>query len=398
MKYLVLKGINMSQAPQKPEPPSSNFHLIENDFVYRLIERRSVPAVWLTAMLIYCVTDIVVGLSTDHFFGGENYVSIREVGEIVSSINVWVVFLPMVWLLYRWLPVTAYESARSLEEQQLIIGAQDELNFKPLSQRIQTAISAPWIYGLALLGMLLSTLIFNLYGVPMATQSVGRVNFWFYTPLSTLIFNLLYVPSNYVLFLMAFRQVSTARTLSAFFKEPACIKKVYPLHPDGSGGFAGIGRLITRTAFAVVVILVWMLVYSYYPVLLGGSPDWTVIWLVYLVYVVVVPLVLIGPLWSPHRAMVVYKSIQLKKISEEIYEGYSQSLNHVKADGLLQTPSNLERIDRLVALYESLNKNIPVWPIAVRSIRNISITAVSPLVFSLLPVIIDFVRLVGQQP
>lgn len=391
----------------KPDRTMIDRPLIKNDILFRRIERWSAFTVWLSAIVIYCTVDIAVGLMTSYLHPGENYVSIGEIGEIANSINVWVVFLPMIWMLYRWLPETAYVNALTLESQKLIRGPENqpdqneknpEEKAQLLSDQIRAAISRPWIYRLALVGMLLSTLIFNLYGIPMSTLSVGRVNFWFYTPLAWVIFNFLYVPSNYVLFLMAFRQVSVSRTIAEFFQQPGCITKVYPLHPDRCGGFSGIGRLTTRTSLAVIVVLVWMLIYSYYPVLLGGNPDWTVIWLVYIVYVVVVPLVLIGPLWRPHQAMMEYKSNMLKQISEEIFEGYNQSLENVRTDGKLKVPSNLERINKMVALYESLDKNIPVWPIAFRSVRNISLTALSPLVLSLLPVIFDFVKLIEGRP
>jgi len=388
----------MAAITEKPKQRTAEKvnRLIPKDWFYSRVERFSPILVWLFAILIYATVYITVGLSIYPLCVAQGCLSIRDTAEIINGINVWGFFLPMIWALYRWTPAMSLKTIQQLEENGLISPEKcspSEASF--LSRQIQERFGHPAIFALGVIGAVVSTLVFTLYAIPQQEISIGKVDFWYIHPISYAIFCVLYFISNYILFLTLFRLLYTLYTIAVFFKRPGCIIKIYPLHPDRCGGFSGLGKMSTRMAWVLVLVLIWLLVFSYFPTFEGKEPIWSNIFFVYIIYFMIVPALLIVPLWNAHQAMVDYKYNLLKRISNELLDIVEESKHEDYDKELTQLSKTVERAKKLAEFYESIERQVPSWPIAVNTIRRFSLTSSFPLILGILPPVFELLRSLG---
>ena len=383
--------------PINKEKAQNTFQLIQSDKIYSFLERYSVARVWFFAFLGYIILYVLVGLIVDHIYAGQRYMSIQNPAELLNGMNVWAIFLPMIWGLYRWMPGKTYKTITILENNCLIITEKpDYQSFEKLSQTIKKAYNNGFIDRLAFLGMVVTTGIFMIFCVPLQEKALGIKDFWYYTPVTTIIFTLIFAFSCYIIFLLVFRQIYVLWLIDNFFKQPGCIEKIYPHHPDKCGGFSDIGLLSTGMGLYVILVLVWALIYAYYyPIIAGGKPLWTTLIIVYIAYFLIVPILIIIPLWSPHQAMLRFKQTKLKDISTELLKLTSESINTIHLEDSTELCSDMDRIKKLEELYVFLDAQTPVWPVYFKSLRLFSIATSIPFVLSMVANVAELVNLIN---
>lgn len=378
--------------PVHQKPPS----LIPGDRVYRLIERFPVVYVWLGAVLAYAIIYLSFGFAMPALYPHGNFTTIYDPAEMMNGINVLIFFWPMIWALYRWFPASTYRMALDLEERELILVPDDaQPTAWRLSTKLKQQFDQKYLYYLAVFGTLAAALVFFFYAVPMQTRLAGQVNFWYFKPGVKVFFIVLFTCSNYFLFLMLFRQIFTLRVIAQYFQQQSCIQKIYPLHPDHSGGFSSVGSLSVSMSMIVVLVFIWSLVYQFHTVLLGGKPLMSIIILVYIIYILIIPVMLITPLWFPHKAMLKYKDSRLREISEKLLQITTETSKGINSGQVELFNINVEWEKKLIEQYKIIDEQIPVWPIGFRAVRNFSITALIPAAIGLIPTFIDTINTIN---
>lgn len=156
--------------------------------------------------------------------------------------------------------------------------------------------------------------------------------------------------------------------------------RVNPLHPDGSAGMAAIGRMLTISvllATAVGAIAVADLLTGSHPFLRLET------WVLGAVYLVSLPLLFLGWLWSPHRAMVAARDEALSPLAAEFLRSIPTAASSVHEDAET-IKANTDRIVEIKRQYELLAETFPVWPIRTAALNRLVVTSLLPLVSSLL--------------
>jgi hypothetical protein len=170
--------------------------------------------------------------------------------------------------------------------------------------------------------------------------------------------------------------------------------RVNPLHPDGSAGMAGIGRMLTISvllATAVGAIAV--------ADLLTGSHPFSRLetWVLGAVYLVSLPLLFLGWLWLPHRALLAARDEALSPLAAEFLRSIPKATScvHEDADAI---KANTDRMVEIKRQYELLAETFPVWPIPTAVLNRLAVTSLLPFFSSLLAIFVPLIwnSVVGQ--
>ena len=376
--------------------------LIPNDILFTLLERFTAFKVWLIAVIIYFSFEIIVGFAMDYFYPGGLFISIRDKAEFLPYINAYIGLMPIIWAMYRWMPKITNDVIREIEKKELILTSEKtEKKFIPLSVMVQLAIQKKTIYILSIIAVIATSIIFFYFTIPLQTSSIGRPPFWIYKPASFIIYIFIFSSSCYVVFLMLIRQISTILAFSRYFKNPDSIKKIIPLHADDCGGFSGFGVITTRTVIVVILILVWSLGQAYFPLLEGKEPIWNSMIVIYLFYILFVPIILIAPVWNLHITMVRYKQKIINQLSNELASLTDKSLANLKDINISEFSQYIEKMKKVQELLILIDRDIPTWPISFSKVKKIGFISSLPFIFSIAMNFIDvinFVRDLQKSP
>jgi len=363
--------------------PKKDAHLM-NEPIYRAISRFSVSTCWFLALCIHLSIYLIVGLLFDHFYPhAENVLRIRDLAEIVNGVNVWVIFVPMVWGYYRWLPESFYKTAKTLEERKIITEGL-------LSTAVRSALNARWIHLLSVIATGLSFSYLYLYVIPVQGSVLPSIDFWYYTRSNLFIFSLLYMITNYILFNLIFRALSVSVTLYKYFQTPDSILVLYPLHPDKCGGISSIGELSIRVSLFGTFFPIYITILSTYTLLAGGSAQFLTYLVVYVVYLICIFLLLLFLIWQPHKAMARYKHKLLATVSESLFNLEATTIEAIKNNDWNKLKGMTERQRTLESLSEMIEKHLPVWPLSLTQLQVFSAIASSPVIPGLLSFSLDY--------
>jgi hypothetical protein len=362
--------------------------VIDNDSIYNFFSTIRTPVVWILVLITNICVYVSVGLIIDYLYpNAKDLQSIHDVAEIVNGINVWIIFIPLIWAYYRWLPESAIQSVTTLEKLGIIssVDGKGGLLFD-----LHRWLSNRWIHVFGGLSVLASFLYMIYIFIPSQNFQLHMINFWYYTKWSKTLFFILYIPVNYALFVFLIRLFIIVIAIYRYFGHHNNLIKLYPLHPDKCGGMGEIGFITSRMVLLMVVFPVWITVNAYIaPIIAGGGSQVTTALIVYAFYIVIVPLVLFFLLWRPHKAMEYYKRQQLMDISTKLLSLQDLLTQKNRAedwDGLKNAQENYRQV---VDLYDVLNKQIPIWPISLPALRQFSAFAGSPVVVGLITFGID---------
>jgi ABC-type multidrug transport system fused ATPase/permease subunit len=354
-----------------------------DDPIYRFVSRLSVSGVWFAVALFNTIVYLIVGFSIDYLYpNATNLLGIRDRAEIINGINVSIVFIPMIWAYYRWLPEAVGKYIRQIEEME-VIGPAGQGSSKKLSELLAARINTWWFHLVAVVASGISCLYMLLVFIPAQHRSIGLIDFWYYTPLSNIIFFMGYVSVNYALFVFLLRVVAVVVTIDRTFREPDRIKNLYPLHPDKCGGIGNIGLLTSRMTLIMVIFPIWITTVALFAMLAGGQMLAMEVLLVYILYAILVPFILASLLWQPHMAMVAYKNKQMTEIARKLKK-VEEQLNGMTENNLEQMKRHVEYYKHLQEMQATLEKQIPIWPISLPVLRSFGTIASSPVIIGLL--------------
>lgn len=370
-----------------------NSTLKSPDPLYSTIAKVPLAVVWLVACFVFVGLWIIVGFLVDYQHSGEAYLSIRSTAEFVNGVSVWLVFVPTIWVYYRWLPSRLVGIITRLEKNEVLAEGKAGAGQKCLlSDQLNRAFFSSWIQLLAMVATAVSYTILMYVAVPIQNQKLALVDFWYYTPAAKAVFSALYLIANYVLFTFAFRAIAMVILLQRYFSQVGVIKYIYPLHPDGSGGLGGLGQLSIRLGLFAVLVATWATIYALYPTFSGGQPQWAMTILIYIIYIFIAPFVVILPMWQPHLAMLKYKNDKLETLSKELLALDEDCFYNINGDNNEALSKNLARIKELQELDQAIQTQFPVWPISFQAIKRFGAIATSPFFIGFITLAFEYAK------
>jgi hypothetical protein len=330
------------------------------------LSRASTFQVWSISLIVHLLIYLAVGLAVDYFNpAAENVLGIFDDAELAIGTTVWLIFVPVVWAYYRWLPAAALDACKKIEELGIVpVTKSTKGGPTMLSTSVRESLSAAWIPWLAVAATVVSISYLLLVSIPVQRQQLDMVSFWHYTPAALAALCVVYTATNYVLFVFVFRMIQATLAIWRFFRKHAIVR-LYPLHPDKCGGMGPIGLFVSRLAIILIVIPVWVTMLSIFTIIAGGEAQFSIGLVAYVIYAILMPVVVIPPLWQPHKAMQEYKDRLLLEISRELLEVKDRLFRQVKADRWDKLRAALESYDRLENIYSDSEKHIPVSPIPI---------------------------------
>jgi hypothetical protein len=385
------------QKPEKihaEEKQNSSFSI--EDPIYLIIGKMSVPFVWGAILAFNIVVYVAVGLMINKIYPSANpeiykIQRITDPAEIMNGVNVWVIFVPALWAYYRWFPEKVLKNFITIEERGII----SPVSATPISKVLQRRLASKWVYIIAALAAVISVSYALLILAPMQEiEFNGLINFWYYTWWSKLFYLILYAPANFIFFAYVMRALITVVTINSYFQQPFVIRSLYPLHSDKCGGIGEIGYLASKTVLIIVLVPIWIGMFSLYSILTNGKSMMLTLGIVYILYLILAPIILALFLWQPHKAMEQFKVRQLDEISCELLWIKNSISEKIKDTTHGQEINKeLERYKQLLELYENLEKHIPVWPISVPALRSFGAFTSSPVILGFLSnILLDYMK------
>ena len=195
-----------------------------------------------------------------------------------------------------------------------------------------------------------------------------------------LVLLVLYTLIAYVASICLVRLVLVAISLNRVFSSFTI--KVYPLHPDGSGGLRALHQLLWISTVTMIAGLCFIAALSsrgidhvFFIVLLFGL-------------LILFPAMLTVWLALPHREMIRARDVQFQTIVDEYYK----TLQETGASMTEPTAAIAEGTERLVTLqkrYEQVKTSFPTWPVEISFAGRLGLTLFLPLLTSLVPAVIN---------
>ena len=168
--------------------------------------------------------------------------------------------------------------------------------------------------------------------------------------------------------------------------------QVNPLHPDGSGGLAVIGRLLLVSVLIATAIGATAVVMSLLQLSSGLNPLWRMETLLLgAIYVLLTPLLLFGWLWTPHRAMQEARDRVLKSLADEFRQSIQRTMPSAQDDAA-GVKAGTERLDEIKRRYDFLRDSFPVWPIQGFVSRGLVATSILPFLSTVISGLIPSVQ------
>jgi hypothetical protein len=159
--------------------------------------------------------------------------------------------------------------------------------------------------------------------------------------------------------------------------------QVNPLHPDGSGGLATIGRLLVISVLFATLIGATAFVMSMLFLGAGTNPFWRLEVLVLsAIYLLLTPLLLYAWLWTPHRAMLEARSHTLRPLADEFQQAIQLTMPTEQNDAA-SIKAGTERLEEIKQRYELLRGAFPTFPVRTFVSSSLIVTSILPALSAL---------------
>jgi len=193
----------------------------------------------------------------------------------------------------------------------------------------------------------------------------------------------------YILSLTVIREIVNIFWLYRLFHEIPI--RVQLMHPDRAGGFRFIGQYFSVLTYLVIAIGYGLSIDFFIMPLINGEPIYLgpEVIFAWMLYLILVPTSFITPLWSIHQAMKQKKATVLKIISDQFNHGVNETLSSLNGDeGTIS--KNLEKTKELQKIYSLIEDQYPTWPLSLHQRRNLSISALIPIITSIGSLVIEY--------
>lgn len=368
--------------------PHETMVLYRSDPLLRLlVERLKLPALTIVGLAVTISAASVFGVGAiASYWVHERAEIIRVFDPVHLGYNLVVIFLniPLVWAVYVWQPRGIASTLRSLRQNDVIV-ERTKGSFEEFRKRMMANLDSFRLAIAAVLVVLLFQLLETVIVLPAEAQRLGKPVFSFYDKRYYYFF---FVPvlsvTYYVVAMVVLKGLLALFWFNHLFREFEA--RVQPLHPDEAGGFGALGRLAVKyglISVALGVIPAWV---SLVRVFSGSGWAHTDVIVLYAFYIVLVPVCVISPVWSAHKAMARARDELLGEISS----AFEQTLRQEK------TP-DWKTLDELLATYAHIKDTFPTSPIPLAIRRRFSITALVPLLTYGASIVVHLVTKSGSR-
>lgn len=328
----------------------------------------------LTAIIIGA---ILVGIwwilgnyTVAHYPG--NIIGPTDPDELSFGLFLWGIFVPILWWYYLSFPRLWEKVILALCKAEVVECESFRQTVIPKFNNVQFIPS-----------FLISALVVYIYMANSVTTEIvnGRLSFWFVTPFGRVAIAL-YVGCNAYIFVnFVLRTLIQIMTFRKYFNTHG-IKAIHVYHVDKCGGFAPIGYLAMSIASLAVAVGIWATWYALLPVMVGGKMNLSAtVFLLYLAYAVLAPLLLISLMRPVSSAMKRYKQEIVMKVSRRLQDDlkslFANGKETEKIDAVLSVLQKMEEYQKLNALYDHLSA-MPESPIRAVNLKRFSSFAAIP--------------------
>lgn len=365
---------NLGQQP-KPAQPGKEDELYQNDPLLLLLRRKlrlSNTSIILASIILASIILLILPailVSPDKRL--DNFL-IDGLRALVES---WLI-IPVSLALYLWIPGYITRLLNTLKAQEIVgekySNQRQGIDYDDFQNSFIRLLNQKWWFVAAVIAVG----VYWTYRIFLAdTSSLVPV------------FLVLYSPFIYAGVLTIIRLIILIHFINKLFK--VFHMRISPLHPDRSGGISIVGHLLAVT-LSVVIVLGICAVISGFSIFLAGINPFTraEIILLSIIYLVIVPLLIVGCLRVPHEAMRKERDKILQPLADNFLKVMPPSttrlIDNDDTDGLKKETDYLNEIKRQ---YDLLREIYPTWPLPVQTVRRL-------VAFSSLPVLTGIISLV----
>jgi hypothetical protein len=304
---------------------------------------------------------------------------------------------PVVLWIYRFLPKVIDGLVDEFRQNEVFAEASPEQmrRLDKLFQRQLTVIRSRACRGLAVLvGVGVGAYGFIVQYEREYVRPLGGV--WAGSPLLRLIVALSWLVGSYLVFVSLLRLVVQFVSVNELFRSFPVV--VHPLHPDGAGGLGAMGRILWRWLLVAAVLgAVTVGVGLIYRFNVGiNSLQQPQILFMGGLYVVLLPLLVVGFLWRPHLAMLEARSRHLAALATEFDRHLTERLM-LEPDPGAAARARASLLRQIKGQHDWERNVFPRWPMPVGQLGRALTAAIVPLPAIIVPLVQAVVPLIQHE-
>lgn len=345
---------------------------------------------WLTA--IFAIVYFGLGWIADRSYTGRGIRFIDPEFSYFTLVFVFI-FMPLALGLYVWQPSAITSVLQSFEQFRVVQSISEKGNRRVESYpgflvRFKMAVDRKIWVVIAAISIIGVWILEGFVVLPSLFSAIGRSAFWYDVKWFLVVSSLIFSVWIYAAAMIFLRQIQAIVYLNHLFQWFNI--RIHPMHPDEAGGLGALGNFTLKASSIMVGIGVVVAVLSIHQWLVGSNPftraDLVIFWVG---YILGVPISLILPMLSAHRAMQEVRNKKLNEISQEFEKTLSES-NVTEVNDAEAIKKANEKLKELQTRYNIVAESFPTWPVPARLFRGFSITASLPVMSGLISMAINF--------
>lgn len=300
---------------------------------------------------------------------------------------------PLMFGFYVWQSGAFIQVLESFEQTDVIQGVSEKgskhiKSYSDFLDKFQMAVdSKRWTIIVMVLVVGYWVLEF-LVVIPSQFSATGRSAFFLDVKWFLVVLLLTASVWQYALFLMSLKVVQVILYCKRLFQWFDI--RIHPMHPDEAGGLGALGNYTLKSTSIFVGFGVGLVGVSIVVWLTENTPFARLDILMYwILYILAIPVSLVLPMLSAHRAMQETKNEKLNEIAQEFEKTLSEA-SVTKTNDVESIKEANEKLKELQTRYNIVAASFPTWPVSTRLFRNFTITASLPLVSGLVSMAIEF--------
>lgn len=332
------------------------------------------------------VINFILGLYWSMALDHQKIVPLWEINQLIQAVSATFVISPTIFAFSVWLPLSLQSMITSLEDKKVIapkVALPKTSLTVSLRSSVRDAVDSQrvsWVSLIIAVALIISLYVAILPGENSAQHN--RISPYYGTVAGGVIYGAYLFFHFYLITLFVFHVLAMTEAFTRFFSQSNSILKVSPLDPDRSGGFQSVGQFALKTG-SLAVIMGWLsLTTTLHPTLTGGTYNTSAGIIFSVIYVFMVPVALLLPIWSTHKAMKRYRDGVIKELSDKADAALADLRKaNVDVSSVGVISSNL---GELAKTRKWLLESIPVWPFGKLDLGGFSFVAIWPFVVNLI--------------
>jgi len=164
--------------------------------------------------------------------------------------------------------------------------------------------------------------------------------------------------------------------------------RIWPFHHDNCCGLKDVGYIGMRNQYFLAVAGLNLLALLAVNIKRGDYHTLTLLVMCFTAYIILGPVIFIGPLLPFRKSMLLAKQREQAKVTTKLQQEYTRIMNEL--DSRLIAKEDEEIIDRLQKLKGLVNR-IPVWPFDISTIRRFLTVYIFPLLTGLVSLLVSYI-------